>query len=203
MRLAPFHDGVDLALEHDRVIHRARAMHHRIGGALVGGVRGADRLERLAAVGAVTPLGVGRELDHAQDGAVLRRLEAHGPRGGVGMAIVVGGRAARLPQIGEREPRHRSHFLDVGGEAVGGDGRTTLGVVPGKDTTHTPDHAMASLAAIFLRAFTPDSGARRNSHSSLRKGLGMPSFAASAALFTFLYLATSEFFTAKTASPSR
>ena len=41
------------------------------------------------------------------------------------------------------------------------------------------------------------------SQLSLRNGLGMPSFFASSALFTFLYLATSESFTAYTASASR
>src|SRR5438067_8703488 len=163
----------------------------------------ADGAEGFARIGAVPPLRVGREFDDAQDRAVLRRLKPHRTRGGVRMTVVVGRRSRRLPEIGERESGHRRHFFHVRRGAVGDERRLALRVVPGKDTTYAPDHATASLGAITLRDFTPASGERRKSHSSFRNGLDMPSFFASAALLTFLYLPTSEFLTAYTASSSR
>src|SRR5687767_1240223 len=131
------------------------------------------------------------------------RLEAHGACCRILAALVARRGAARLPQVGEREAGHRGRFPDVRRFGVGDEGRASLVVVAGQHTAHAPGHAMASLAAIFLRALTPLSGERRKSHESLRNGFGMPSFFASAVSFTFLYLATSESLTANTASPSR
>src|SRR5260221_548733 len=105
-RLALFHDGVDLALEDDGVIDGARAMHHRVARAPVDHMGRADRLEAGPRVGVVPPGRVRRELHHAQYGAVLRRLEAHRPRGGVGVAVVIDG-APPLPPPSSNEGGRR------------------------------------------------------------------------------------------------
>src|SRR3954468_4992447 len=202
-RLAAFHHGVDLAFQHDDVIDRAGAMHHRIGGVLGLRMAGADGLEAVAAVRALRACGIGRELDDAHDAAVLRRLEMDRARRRVRGAFVGGGGGPRFPEVGERKARERRHLLHVRRQAVRGDDRLPVHVVPGDDAAHAPDHARASLGAMFLRAFTPASGASLKSQSSLRNGLGMPRRLASAASFTVLYLATSESFTANTASSSR
>src|SRR6185436_18650991 len=115
-------------------------------------------------------------------------LEAHRARGGVPVAFVAGGSGAGLPEIGEGEARHRRHLFHVGRLAVGDEGGAPLRVVPGEHAARAPDHAMASLGAITLRALTPASGARRKSQSSLRNGLGMPRRFASAASSTLRYL---------------
>src|SRR5262245_28825194 len=201
--LAGFHDGVDLALEHDDVVHRARDVHHRIARAAVLRVAGADRLEARGAIGIARAARVGRKFHDAQDRAVLRRLESDRPVGRVGVARVGSRRALGFPEVGEREPREGGHLLHIGRDAVRDEGRAPLGVVAGEHAPHAPDHATASLAAIFLRALMPLSADRWKSQSSRRNGLDSPSFLAWAASFTFLYLPTSEFLTANTASPSR
>src|SRR5262245_14491532 len=201
--LAGFHDRPDLALEDDDVVDRLRAMHHRVGRPAVLRVAGADRLEAGAAVGLLGARAVGRKLDDAHDAAVLRRLEVDRTAGGVCVAGVRGRRAFRFPEIGQRQAREgRRHLLDVRRRAVGDEGRPAFGIVAGQDPAHPPDHALtASLAAIFLRALTPLSGESLKSNSTLTLPLGQPTFLASASLI-FLYLLTSESFTASPASLS-
>src|SRR5262245_9443758 len=201
--LAVLHDGVDLAFEHDDVVDRRGLVHHRITRAPVLRVAGADRLEAGGAVGIARAARVGRKFHDAQDRGVLRRLEADRPVGRVRVARVGGGRAFGLPEIGQRQPREGGHLLHVRRDAVGDEGGAPLGVVAGEHAPHAPDHATASLAAIFLRALIPLSADRWKSQSSRRNGLDSPSFLACAVSFTFLYLPTSEFLTANTASPSR
>src|SRR5262249_9448438 len=94
-RLAGIEDRVDLALQDDAVVDRARPVHHRIRRSRVLGVAGADRLECRPGVGSRSPRGVRGKLDDAQDGTVPRRLEAYGPPGGVLVAFVARGRLGR------------------------------------------------------------------------------------------------------------
>src|SRR3954468_7126490 len=197
-RFTLLHDRVDLAFDHDRVVHGGRLVHHRVGVSARLGVRRADRFEAFVTVRALRPAGVGRELDHAEDGAVRLRLKMHRSIRRVGAADVARRRAGGLPEIGQREPGEgRGHFLDARRRAVRKDDRAALRVVAGYDATNLLDHATASLAAIFLRAFFAParSGARRKSNARLRLFSGSPTFFASA-LESFSYFATSESLTA-------
>jgi len=96
-RLALVHDCVDLALQDDDVIDGRRLVHHRICRMRIGRMPSADRIECCARVGAIAPLRVGRELDDAQDRAVLRRLQPDRAIRVVRAASVPRGRPLGLP----------------------------------------------------------------------------------------------------------
>src|SRR5207245_8652459 len=183
--------------QHDDVIDGPSPVHHRVAGAVVVSMAGADRAKRLARIGAAAPLRIGRELDDAQDGAVLPRLEPHRPVCRIFKAGVAGRRAARLPQVGEREAGHRRHLLHVGSEAVCDDGGIATGVVAGKHAANAPDHVTASLAATVRRVWPVPAGARWKSHSRRRNGAGRTSVFASAGESTFLNSPRRYSYTAK------
>src|SRR5262245_17928852 len=144
--LAFVHQRVDLAGQHDGVVHRAclveagmagRAAVERVGvaGAIVG--RGPLLFERGKA------LLVGRILDDAEHRAALRRHQPERMIGDLGIAAVVGRRRSRLPQLGDLGAAPAA-AIDVRRRAIHHEHGAAGSVVAGHHPANRFGHALGS-----------------------------------------------------------
>ena len=137
------HEGPDLAVQDEGVIHRAGLVHAGMpGGARVHGVAGSHGREGFPAIEGGRHGGIGRKVDDAEDRAARGRLEHDGSRRRVGRARVAGGRAVGDPEVDEGQARHARQLEHVGRRAVGQDHRFPFSIDTGQDPAHRPRHGV-------------------------------------------------------------
>ena len=148
--LALVHQRIDFAGEHYGIVDRA--------GLMEAGVTRRAAIERRDVTGAVVAgcaflrqrgeaLAIRRILDDAEHRAVPRRHQPERMVGDLGAAAIVGGRGARLPQLGDKRAAGAA-AIDMRRGAIHDENRAAAGVVAG----HHPADRLRHIAGHTRRS---------------------------------------------------